>query len=162
MKAFQINTLGHTRLVILTKKYAIKVTRIRPLFAFQKVFPIIIGILKKTPEQEGRTLTRIYLGYTFAGILANIREAFYSKKENGDDRIFPCLFSIFGLLVVQERGQEINEYELIQAAHCLPKGLIKELQRPEQFCRHPKDGKIRICDYGSRETIQLLRQLKLE
>lgn len=158
MKTLQINTQGNTRLVILTDKYAIKITRIRPIFAFQRVYLILAGILVKTPDQKGRNLLRIFLGYMFAGIMANIREATYTKNDSQDNRIFPCLFSIFGLLVVQERGKEINEEELITGSLWLSQNLVADLERSEQFCRHPDDNKIRICDYGRRETIQLLQQ----
>lgn len=158
MSTFQFVTLGNTRFVILTPRYAIKVTRIRPFFALRWLYLFLSGKINKNPDQINQSALRITIGISLAGILSNIREYLYSKKHPEDDRIFICIFSILGLIVVQERGFEINQKEFETEINWISKSLLLDLEKPEQFCRHPKDRKIRIVDYGRKNTYELLEK----
>ncbi len=145
---------GATRWVILTKRYAIKIARFRPVRPFIRLFQLLKeGGVIQTLEKHDANLLKAVLKYLGAGLRANrIEYRLYKKYGASNDLLVPTLFSIGWLINVQLRGEPCGEREVQQ--HSLWKILggvsfveaAADLRQPKQFCRI--GTRVYLADYG--------------
>jgi len=148
---------GCTRWVFLTKNYAVKIARFRPIQPFVRFLHFFKkGEVMEKLERHDSNLIKAVLRYFGAGILANRNERRLYKKYGGE-LLAPTLFTIFWLGNVQRRGEPSGEKEM--RCHRLwyileKKGVdpfFKRILHPRQFC--VIGGIILLADYGD-ETLE--------
>ncbi len=145
---------GCTRWVILTKNYAVKIARFRPIRPFIRLFYLLKrGEAVEKLEQHDPNLIKAVLKYIGSGILANRNERRLYEKYN-DKFLVPTLFTFFWLVNIQRRGEPSGEKEM----HChylwdILKGtstpLTEDILQPKQFC--VIDGITYLADYGNKD-----------
>ncbi len=147
---------GCTRWVFLTKSYAVKIARFRPIKPFIRFLYLFKkGEVIEKFEQHDSNLTNLIkavLKYVCVGILANRNEHRLYKKY-GSELLVPTLFTIFWLVNVQRRGEPSGEKEM----HRHRLWYIVERERDVLFAEdilHPKQfcvigGITYLADYGN-------------
>ena len=153
-------TYGNTRLVLLTRKRAIKFARIRPLRCLFRIVlsPFSVKVRERALSKYGDDLFQRIINDLFAGIIANRNEYRYSNNFN-DKRIMPTLKQFwYGLVVVQSRGLPVSSVEMnkIQLFYGYTIEPHADTTDPCDFCRKRKGGKILLIDYGREQTCRAL------
>ncbi|MDO8482951.1 MAG: hypothetical protein Q7S86_04000 [bacterium] len=148
---------GATRLVLLVGGLAIKFARL-PWFRLicRGFFWLSKGKALQRPRELYGSLHIGILKYVLSGIMANVDE-YYFSREFPDLPLAPTLFTFFGLVNIQRRGEAIDASELKECPfQDLATQLEFDLNRPEQFCRIK--GKIVLADYGNPLVQKALRR----
>jgi len=141
---------GKTRIVFLIGKYAVKVARVQPIECVVHLFRLF--------QKEGLDgdFRRTWLRCFVWGFWANRAELLLYKKH-GDALLAPTLFSLFGLINIQLRGEPVNSKEISQ--HQL-QNLLKDTSLAKEFLRSEQFGSVggRVCliDYGTPELGKFL------
>jgi len=100
--------------------------------------------------------------YLLAGIMANLQE-FYFTIFHRNNFIMPTYFSFFGLINIQKKGDKITFWDSEDIWAYVCKNSIHRNQpycdshvfsNIDNFCIDR--GKLRICDYGSRNVQEFL------
>jgi hypothetical protein len=142
-------TMGSTRWVILTRKYAIKIPRIRPILAVRRFFQCLQkGEVRAALRKYHKNILFAGLKYLLAGpgLKANRTERVLSRRHGEDGTLMPTVWSLGPFVNVQPRGEPALEDAVCD--HWLQKffpGTPKE-----QFCVWKGRGEpsLVLVDYG--------------
>ncbi len=151
---------GTTRFVFLIGNEAIKIGRIRPLrfLARMLIFPFSRKRREHFFTKYGPTFWKAALNDLCAGLYANRNEYEY-YRESRDFRVMPTIKQLLrGWIVVQLRGDPVSSNELSEAPFIKQQIGTEncEVTEEAQFCRHPKNRRIVLVDYGRRATLEAL------
>jgi len=142
---------GAVRWVFLIGPYAIKVARIRPLHPFIRLYQHFrAGVVRKELAKFDSMPARAGLKYLLGGILANLAE-YRLYRRFGNQRLIPTLFTFFGLVNIQVRGEPVPKERLwemqVHPMWCMTHGIVSmDIRKPEQFCL--LNGVVCLADYG--------------
>ncbi len=150
-------THGCTRCVILIGDIAIKIALFRPIACLR-------SLLRPCDRTVGERLRQYHSNPAIAaskrifhGIFANLNEySLYRQYPNLD--LVPTLFSFFGLINIQVRGESIMEAEIKQCPFrdIAAQYPYSDLNKSKNFCRI--NGKIYLADYGGIEILVTFNQ----
>ncbi|MBX4206530.1 hypothetical protein KW784_01965 [Candidatus Parcubacteria bacterium] len=150
-------SFGATRFVVLIGPFAVKIARIRIVWALVRIYVHLRNreIGKKAVREVSNPRTA--LG-KICGIPSNHRESILWETTMSP-RLVPTLWSC-GLINIQSRGERVSQEEL-DREHPFP-GLIAGLPEEEvadlliahNFCRFR--GEVRLHDYGQEKDFILL------
>ncbi|GEM_PF-3377695 len=147
---------GTTRFVILTENFAIKFARFR-LFrlAYRGLYLSLRGkAVKRSRELFGNPWLGI-LKYLLQGVTANVDEyRFYREFPNL--AIAPTLFTLFGLVNIQMRGEAVREAEIDECPFQEFADKPGMDLNADEYCRI--NGTIYLADYGNPLVQKALRQ----
>lgn len=149
---------GVTRLVLLVGNSAIKFARIPWIKIINRgIFWTGQGKLLERPRQVYGSLHIGILKYLLAGIIANVDE-YHFGREFPDLPLAPTMFTLFGLVNIQVRGEPVSASEL---KDCPFQDIAKaepelDLKETKNFCRIK--GRIVLADYGSPLVQRALRK----
>jgi len=152
---------GATRVVILARGNAIKVGKIKFLHFLGRVMALIFSRNERKGliERHGKAKLRGVENGIFPGRAANLNEYRYYMASK-DPRVMPVLRKLFwGLVIIQPRGLPVSPAELAESHLFATTGEddTRDMQRAEQFCRHPETHEIRLADYGMQGTVEFLQ-----
>ncbi len=150
---------GGSRFVVLIGPYAIKFARLRLIrAAYRLLFHLLHRQAFAKLRSFGTTVTHGGVRYLLSGVIAN-RHEFRLWRQSPQTYLVPTLFSFFGLVNIQVRGERISEAEL-SADHPFPILLQSmteagrgDMMRPVNFCR--LNGHVMLVDYGSDECYRM-------
>jgi len=144
---------GATRWVVLTKRYAIKIARVRPIRPFIRLLQLLQeGGVMENLEKHDSNLIKSVLKYLGAGLRANRIEYRFYKKYGLHNDLVPTLFSFCWIINVQQRGEpcgekEVHKHPLWQIlGNPLFVEAAADLGQPKQFC--VINSRIYLADYG--------------
>lgn len=148
--------IGSTRFVLLTRKHAIKIARIRPARFISRLLPLLLSknnldhFLLKYGPGFGNAIKRDI----FAGVYSNRNEYEYYQKYQ-DSRCAPTENLLFaGLIVTQPRGADVFFLEDI-GIPAFVNGQKTEADSVDQFKRIGNN--VLLVDYGRASTVIALR-----
>ncbi len=147
---------GSTRYVFCVGNVAIKVARVKALYWILRLlkFQREGGVIQKVTTTSKRKKFAA-LKHLFAGVFANIEEfRFYQKYPSLP--IAPTLFSLFGLVNIQVRGEIIERDELTQCPFREVAGDQYDLNHWHHFGRI--NGTVHLLDYGFEDANALISQ----
>ena len=143
---------GASRFVILVGPYAIKIARFRPFyFLWRIVYHFCMGkLMQKINQHRGDSFLKSTFRFIFMGIYANKLE-YQLYKKGWRPELVPTIFSIWGLVNLQMRGEPVSD-DALRACNPfadLAKDPVYEgdLIRGVNFSRF--GGDIRLHDYGN-------------
>jgi len=155
---FTVCTVGKTRIVILTNLYAIKIARFSPARPFIRLAELVLrgggvreNVVRHSPNKD---FFKGAINYLFYGVVANLREYRMYKTYAHTGFLAPTVFTFFGLVNIQIRGEAVKDKDL----HLFPLAPIlgadiagAETMRSDQFCLI--DSCLHLADYGN-QTIE--------
>lgn len=157
---------GETRYVVITKKYAFKIARIRPLWPFVRMIQHYFLGKKITVKLQQRLLTNDIamvgkiLYFFVPGIVANVVEYRNFKNCGEDNELVPTVFTFFGLVNVQHAGVpasrvEVEKHILFHKLGEHP--LFEDITETHQYC--VIDGKTLLADYAQNDLVPVLKMM---
>ena len=159
---------GSTRLVLIVGDRALKIGRFRPLRMLWRLVFLLPFSRKKREHflaKYGKSFGRAVLNDVFAGLYANRGEYAYYQTHK-DIRVMPTLKSVCGgWIVIQPYGDPVSAIEVEnwwgrnKAKSPANDPYLAEpehFQQPENFRRHPINGKVVLADYGSTRNREVL------
>ncbi len=152
-------TSGGTRIVLVCSSFVIKIPRFKILRAIRQLFVHTTNKqVKKRLQKFDENVIRAGLKYIFAGLIANRLECYYSKKHPTSKSIMPVRGYLYGLIVVQPRGEVLpkNHPRWIKTMLFLHKNGFKETESSEAFNFCLFKGTMRLLDYGKLTTLAAL------
>ncbi len=157
-------SFGSSRIVFIFSHSAIKIPRIRILYPLRRFLEHRknkrVGI---ELEKFGPNIVMATLNYFLVGFYANRIEILYSKN-NSSAGINPTKGILWGAIVIQSKGEVVMESDVrwIKIQQMIQKRGIAEHDtgRSCNFCII--GNRIRMVDYGRKETIFALDQSNLK
>lgn len=151
---------GATRFVILVGSIAIKLPRLRLIWALMRLMQYgSKGKVRSRLRTYGRNTVHGGVRYILSGWVANWQEyRLWASTRN--PLLVPTVFSFFGLINVQKRGEPVSDGKL-RTNHPFPQLLrqmspegVADMVRPANFCLY--ESRVRLLDYGSDEVFGLM------
>ncbi len=154
--------LGGTRFVILTRRWAIKV-------AHPRLYRLYCGFMRRYTrkeirlrlEEESPHVCVAIMKCMMLGVICNLNEWRFSRQYKNAD-VEPVIFSLWGLINIQARGEPVREDEL---ASCPFQNEIErdhsrhtscDIDVAHQFARF--NGHVRLIDYGNTSSVVFLQE----
>jgi hypothetical protein len=151
---------GSSRIVLVFTKVVVKIPRVYFRRAFKAMYNSIVRGFFFKSMRNGVYVHSSPRKFLFRGFVENWNEFIYYYKSKLVI-LQPTYFSLFGIFNIQEVGEKLEtNVDLWNQLYDVTDGMVVKdghaFRNTDNFCK--KDGYIKMIDYGSERTIQVLKK----